>query len=125
MLSYFSQYIYYFSINFDKSERKREERYMVILDKPIDDEENITLIDNIAVLETYDYLTNSKHIEDYIENVELIKKLRILSQHQKNILSMSYIDDLKDKEIAEILCISQQAVSKTRNKTLEKLRRSC
>lgn len=98
---------------------------MVILDKPIDDEENITLIDNIAVLETYDYLTNSKHIEDYIENVELIKKLRILSQHQKNILSMSYIDDLKDKEIAEILCISQQAVSKTRNKTLEKLRRSC
>ncbi|WP_411844579.1 sigma-70 family RNA polymerase sigma factor [Schinkia azotoformans] len=91
----------------------------------IDNEENITLIDNIAVLEAYDYLINSKHIEDYIENVELIKKLRSLSQHQKNILSMSYIDDLKDKEIAKMLCISQQAVSKTRNKALKKLRRSC
>ncbi|WP_376738452.1 sigma factor-like helix-turn-helix DNA-binding protein [Priestia aryabhattai] len=65
----------------------------------------------------------SKNLEDYIENPSLYLSIKKLSSKQKKILYLAYIKDLKDVEIARYLNVSQQYITRTRNKTLLKLKR--
>ncbi|WP_164684910.1 sigma factor-like helix-turn-helix DNA-binding protein [Brevibacillus reuszeri] len=46
----------------------------------------------------------------------------MLTEKEKNILSLIYMKELKEGEIAMSLNISQQAVSKTKRRALQKIR---
>lgn len=46
----------------------------------------------------------------------------VLTEKEKNILSLIYMKELKEGEIAMSLNISQQAVSKTKRRALQKIR---
>lgn len=60
--------------------------------------------------------------QDWDTNIVLKESINSLSKKQQNIVILRYIYGFKDIEIAMILHISRQAVSKARVKALEKLR---
>ncbi|MCO7127383.1 sigma-70 family RNA polymerase sigma factor [Sporolactobacillus shoreicorticis] len=116
LISYFSNLIYYNSINFDKNIRKRRER------------ERLT-IDNNQI----DYL-NQKHIqfdllyqqssslEDHIETPKLYSAIKQLTDRQRKILELIYVHDYKISYIAQLQGSSQQNISQQHKKALEKLK---
>lgn len=125
-ISYLSKVIHFESKRFDKRFRKDRERNLLILDKPSNEEEII--IKDLLTDESSENHFNelySERIEDYIHSPIISKSLRNLTPHQKYILFLAFIKNLKDIEIAKKLCISQQAVTKAKNKALMKVRRDC
>lgn len=60
--------------------------------------------------------------EEYILLLQASSKLK-LSSNQKKILFMKFFEDKTDREIAEVLGISRQAVSKSKAQLLIKLRK--
>lgn len=48
--------------------------------------------------------------------------LKVLTEKEKKIITLIFFKDLKEVEIAQILNISQQAVSKTKQRALQKIR---
>lgn len=60
--------------------------------------------------------------ENYILLLHTSRKLRLSTKEQK-IFRMKFVDDKTDKEIAEVLGITRQAVSKSKSQLLIKLRK--
>lgn len=121
--SYFSKTIGFEAKHFDKKRRKIADRFLLILDAPIDGEESMTMKDVIV-----DPIQNTSDIpsetwEDNITNEDIRNAIKDLTERQKEVIKYSFFQDMKDREIANKLGISQQAVSKTRRAALEKLRR--
>jgi RNA polymerase sigma factor (sigma-70 family) len=125
-ISYLSKVIHFESKRFDKQLRKDRERNLLILDKPSNEEET-TIKDLLADESSENHFNelNFERIEDYIHNPVISKSIKNLTSSQKRILFLAFIRNLKDIEIAKKLCISQQAVTKTKNKALMKVRRDC
>jgi RNA polymerase sigma factor (sigma-70 family) len=123
-VSYFSKVIPYEARNFDIKLREHKERYIPILDKPVSLKEgNISVADTLV--DENSRITDefsSDKLEDYIGDESIVKAIRTLTERQKQILFLSYIKNLKDVEIAKLLNISQQAVTKTRLHSLKKVR---
>ena len=124
-ISYLNKVIHFESKHFDKIFRRNNERYLLILDRPINTEENISVMSELLE----DYSSNnfvdeiySEHLEDHFHSLDVINSIKNLTEKQKRILFMYFIKNLKDAEIAKVLKISQQAVSKTRNKAITKIR---
>lgn len=67
----------------------------------------------------------SKHaaLEDYVDNPKLYAAVQHLTDREKEVLKMVFVFDLKVTEIAKIMNVSHQAVSKTKLKALHKLRK--
>ncbi|QPA31255.1 sigma-70 family RNA polymerase sigma factor [Thermaerobacillus caldiproteolyticus] len=121
--SYFSKTMGFEAKHFDKKRRKIADRFLLILDAPIDGEESITMKDVIA-----DPTQNTLDIpletwEDNITNEDIRNAIKDLTERQKEVIKYSFFQDMKDREITNKLGISQQAVSKTRKAALDKLRR--
>lgn len=123
-ISYLNKFIHFASKKSDKKIREHQERYQLIMDKPSDEEGNTTigdlLIDESSVF--YYKEIPSEQLEDYVQNPIISNSLKRLTKKQKNILYLSYVKSLKDIEIAKRLHVSQQAITKTKNKTLQKIR---
>ncbi len=123
-ISYLNKYIYFASIKSDKKIRKHQERYQLIFDKPSDEEGNTTigelLINEYSVF-YYNEIPSEK-LEDYFQNPIISNSIKRLTKKQKKILYLSYVKSLKDIEIAKHLRVSQQAITKTRNIALQKIR---
>lgn len=60
--------------------------------------------------------------EDYILLLQAGSKLK-LNTNEKKILFMKFFEDMTDKDIAEVLGITRQAVSKSKAQLLIKLRK--
>jgi RNA polymerase sigma factor (sigma-70 family) len=125
VVSYFSKIIPYKAKNFDAKIREHREKYLPILDKPINnDEDSVNIVNNLADESsaiTADFYSDK--LEDYIHDELIVKAVKTLTKRQKQILFLSYVHDLKDVEIAELLNISQQAVTKIRLNSLKKVRK--
>lgn len=120
---YISKIIYYESINFDKKERKIQSRFPLILDKPLmEQDESVTLKDIIPSEYKVEYKVNSMRIEDHIECPKLLQAIKKLTQRQREVIGLAYIVNLSDTDIAKKSGVSQQAITKIRRKSLEKLR---
>jgi RNA polymerase sigma factor (sigma-70 family) len=63
-------------------------------------------------------------LEDQISSQELYQALLSLTPKQKKVLQLTYVKQLLDKDIANRLGVSQQAVSQTRRTALKKLKKS-
>lgn len=123
--TYLSQTIYFNAINYDKKVKLISDRYQLILDRPIKDDVDLTLIDFLSTsicIERPEICMNSSSIGDHLANYEIFIALQSLTENQRKILSLAYIYGLNDSEIADTFEKSQQAVSKSHKKALRKLR---
>ncbi|MEK4529865.1 sigma-70 family RNA polymerase sigma factor [Paenibacillus sp. FSL H8-0104] len=113
-IRYMANLIHYNSINYDKKRRLKDSRFSLTLDN----DENL----ESALLTVYDSESVPANLKDHITDHSLYQAYDSLSAQQQHILSLAYIQNLNDKEIATILGVSQQNVSKHRLKALAKLR---
>ncbi|QGS69131.1 sigma-70 family RNA polymerase sigma factor [Oceanobacillus sp. 143] len=117
------------AIRYDQKFNLYRKRQLLILDQPIhEDATNITsrvelIADDNAISVDEQVLENDPHLEGYIENFTLYHAIRSLTPRQKYILEASYLFNLTDTEIAAKEGVSQQSISKTRNKALNNLKK--
>ncbi len=123
--SYLSQAIYFNAINYDKKVKLFSDRNKSILDIPVKDKKGRTVIELFCSMEWKDCQEDciySSNIKDHLTNDSLYKGIEQLTENQRQLLSLAYIFDLTDSEIATYFNVSQQAVSKSHKKILKKLR---
>lgn len=121
MISYLSKIIHYEAKKFDANIRKHNQRYMLILDNSVKEYEQVhTQIDELFSTKESSPIY---HLEDFIQNPKLASAIKKLTRREKEVLYWSFIEEMKDIEIAAKFQVSQQAISKTKNKALLKLRR--
>lgn len=115
----------YCAIDHMRQNNKMKKRNMLIFDSPISDKEtSVTygeLILNKQEPQSTD-IQNSSSFPDSITNDKLSCAYSLLTLKQQQIITYSYVLCYKDIEISRLLGISQQAVCKTRNAALRKLR---
>ena len=124
-ISHISTTLKFNSINYDKRERMMQSRYAVILDAPLNREEGEGSVLDLIVKEgsfnTFDDVFSNEDILEQVTNPKLYEALNSLSDKQKQIINFAYVEGLSDTEIALILNKSQQVISKTHKKALEKI----
>ncbi|WP_202080549.1 sigma-70 family RNA polymerase sigma factor [Caldalkalibacillus salinus] len=126
-IKYISKILYYEAIHFDQKERLTQKRMTLILDQTGEDDEEAWLSKlsnnhDEAVGETLD--AQSENLEDLITNESVYHAFLSLTSKQRDILQLAYRDQLRDKDIAEQLGVSQQAISQSRRSALQKLKRA-
>lgn len=125
-IKYLSSIIHYASIDYDKKRNKREERMVLIYDQPINDEDTVCLgelfQERLNNEDDNKQLVSPDEFSNLLENESLYFLYSELTDKQKSILTLAYSHNYQDKEIANMFHVSQQAISKTRSKTLKKLR---
>ncbi|WP_144509752.1 sigma-70 family RNA polymerase sigma factor [Bacillus sp. FJAT-22090] len=117
IISYLLKVLQYESKHYDKKMRTYRKRNQLIL-------ANNTDFSPIYLEKSFsDSVVFSDNIVDHISSDDLFNCLRKLSDRQKNILSLAYVRQMTDKEIATYLGITQQAVSKTRRNVIKTIRK--
>ncbi|RAW09750.1 hypothetical protein DC345_30280 [Paenibacillus taichungensis] len=114
-VAYISSLLHYNSINFDKKNRKFNERFALILD----DTDYKELTSGVEE----DAIQNSEILENQISDPDLYATFMNLTTKERQILNLSISKELKNTEIARLLNISEQSVSKTKKTALIKMRR--
>jgi RNA polymerase sigma factor (sigma-70 family) len=128
LTKYLSTLLHYDSIYFDKRKRKIANRFPLLLDQPINygGEELTLLVDIIPseglVKETERIFLESHRLEEHLTDMKLFEAIKILTDRQKRILELSFIEQMSDRRISNELGVSQQSISKTRNKALLRIK---
>ncbi|MDN4494577.1 sigma factor-like helix-turn-helix DNA-binding protein [Ureibacillus aquaedulcis] len=130
-ISYFSKIIYFTARHFDMERRKYEKRYVLTLDGSSSDgngskkEGTSTLkeliVDESATVHFPDKLNDE--LNQYIQHPLLYKAVQSLNKRQQQILFLAYVLNISDTEISKKLNVTQQAISKSKNNALAKVRR--
>lgn len=123
--NYLSQAIYFNAINYDKKVKLFLERNKSILDCQINDGESVSLIDYLASKEWQEgqeVYIDSTNIADHLTSYSLYQAIQLLTENQRQLINLAYIYGLNDSEIAIYLNKSQQAVSRSHQNALKKLR---
>lgn len=120
-ISYFVKMIHFESKHFDRKQRERNKTSQLYLDKVNESgQRNVELIpDQHQESKSY-FHTN---LVETIENPILYNSILNLTDRQKNLLYYLFIDNMKNIEVAMLLGITQQAVSKAKKVMLNKLRK--
>nr|WP_276564989.1 sigma-70 family RNA polymerase sigma factor [Brevibacillus halotolerans] len=66
---------------------------------------------------------HDKDWKEAISDEKLLHSIMKLTENERGIITYYYLHEWKEKEIARLLDITQQAVSKTKRKALEKLKK--
>lgn len=117
------------AIRYDKKVNLYRRSQLLILDQPIHDEtENNTsfkdvIKDKHAIPVDEAALENNQDLQCYLENPTLFQAFSSLTSRQKQILNQAYLLKMSDTEIAAKEGVSQQSISKTRNRALRELRK--
>ncbi len=121
--AYISKAIRTEAINFDREDRKYRRRFTLTLDRPAEEGDDHTYKDDIeSTMDLSDKVET--RLEDIIKSYpSLGNAIGSLTVRQKRVLFLSFVEGLTEKEIAQKLRASQQAVSKSKRKALDKLRR--
>lgn len=105
------------------SKEKRERtRYLLIMDQSIGNQEKGASYGEQVAIEDNQEDVQADHLIDHIENPELYVILRHLTKKQLQVLDLYILHQLTHREIASLLDVSQQAVSKTIRQSLAKIR---
>lgn len=119
-ISYFIKLIHFESRNYDKKNRKISDIYLLTLDSEDYRE------DKMLVAEENDFYEHSNfehNIEDVVSDPDIYRVISKLTIKQKDLLYYIYVKNLKDVEVALLLGISQQAVTKSKANILKKIRK--
>lgn len=122
-IAYVSKVIYYKAIRLSKKYRKRKDQELLTLDANIGDEKHCfkDLIPNDRKALSFPS-TKEDFWRNLTDDLELHRAVGELTNSQKDILKAVFIDGTTEKEYAIANGISQQAVSKTKQRALNKLR---
>ncbi|MFK3937550.1 sigma-70 family RNA polymerase sigma factor [Alkalihalobacillus sp. NPDC078783] len=125
LVKYLSQLIHFYSIDVSKRYRRHFARHSYVMDQPLSDDHSLYLHD---VLESKGPSVESlvtdggQHLEEMIENPALYKQFLKLSEKQKQVLNLYFLDGLSHKAIAKRLGSTPQNVSQIATRALSKLR---
>lgn len=119
-IKYVSTLIHFFSIDYDKRKRRENQRNLLILDKPLSTDSEVSPKD-LIVDEQSIPITFGSSLIDNIEDEKLAEALKRLSSKQLRILEMLYLENRPLKEVAEILHLSPQNASNHHKKALKKI----
>ncbi|RAP26429.1 hypothetical protein C2W64_01973 [Brevibacillus laterosporus] len=128
LLNFISKLLYYNAIDYDKKVRQRNQRYLLTLDKPIEStsrDDIVTIVDFIPSDQpTLDEVIIHKNnvLDEMIDDRQLSKAIKILTAKEKLMIELAYIHNMSDREIAKKLCVSHQAIGKTRKRAINKIR---
>lgn len=126
-LSYLDKTLKFTALQFINKNKKTNYKEKLILNEfneNLDDEVINTISDKPLdyLIEIFDN-DNNFDFTEIITDELLLKSIKELTQKQKKILFMKYIQDKEEKKIANELNISIQSVNKTKNTILNKLKK--
>ena len=132
VLSYFSKTIHYTARHFDKKKRMYERRNLLYLDcsSPNTKDGNNDRSTSIKeLIEDKNARRNfeshfEKNLEELFHDPALHNSILTLNKRQRHILYLAYVKNLTDTEIGKQFNVTQQAISKSKNNALKKVRRS-
>ncbi len=116
-IAYVTKLIHYTAINFDRKRRLAHLRFPLTLDQPVGDSGD-AWIDLVEGPQPYDL---GESFEEELMQRSLYSAYKRLTSKQKEVLELSYRFEASDTEIGRQSGVSQQAVSKRRQRALEKL----
>ncbi|WP_372237745.1 hypothetical protein [Paenibacillus sp. P46E] len=120
--------IKFYTIDQIRISKKNDFRNPLIFDRHISNEGegDITLGEmvmcNNQILPSEPAISDSAQFQASFTNAHLVEAFSNLSQKQQLITTLCYAMCYKDNEIAKIIGVSPQAICKTRNSALQKLR---
>ncbi|SIR50488.1 RNA polymerase sigma factor, sigma-70 family [Paenibacillus sp. RU4T] len=123
---YLSSTIKYAYFDFERKRRRREDRSIIVFDMEMYEENSRTFGEGFAVQHIQDYdptKFDPQMLQDAIGNESIYKAFSELTSNQKMILTFTYSLCYLDKDIADRLSISPQAVSKARKSALANLKK--
>lgn len=129
-IRYLTGLIKRYPIDYDKRVKIKNQRYQLVIDKPISkggDYSNITLKDLLTSneLSIYNYLVISEAKKQnffVIENSLLYRVIKELTPKQHKILYLYYEEGYNNKEIAKIFGQTEQNISYWHKKTLKQIK---
>ncbi len=116
-IAYVTKLIHYTAINFDRKRRLGYLRFPLTLDQPVGDSGD-AWIDLVEGAKPYEL---GESFEEQFIQRPMYAAYKRLTSKQKEVLELSYRFEASDTEIAKLSGVSQQAVSKRRQRALEKL----
>lgn len=126
LLTYFSKILHFESQRFDMKVRKLHQTNPLILDKGINDEEGsiVHLIGEETPAYELSFVsdTHPYNFTNIFEDEALYRTISKLSERQKEVLYLLYVEELTEIEVAQKLGITKQAVNKTKNQSLKKIK---
>ncbi|MDQ0297758.1 DNA-directed RNA polymerase specialized sigma24 family protein [Salibacterium salarium] len=120
LTSYMMKILHWRAVRFDQQLKQNRARYPLIMDKPLTSDKSITFADSLIHVSTLNL--EEKNLADLFSEKTLSFAFRHLTAHQEFVLNKKYKEGWTDTDIAKALSISQQAVFKTRQKALDKIR---
>ncbi|MTI71397.1 MAG: hypothetical protein FH751_14215 [Firmicutes bacterium] len=123
LCSYIMKSLIFTSFKLKNKINKHNNRETLILNTIAEDfnEENMNLIPDqpIDFSEEINKYNKRLDFEDLITNKELLEAINKLSERQKEILYMCFIENKEETKIANEFNISKQAVNKIKNKAIK------
>lgn len=125
--NYISSLIRFSSIDYFRKSRVIKQRQLLVLDAPLG-EDGRPYVDQISDSGSFNYLRAdcaAPSVESFhmsMSHQELAHAFSLLTDKQKWIITLSYLSQELDREIAERLKITPQAVQKSRVSALRKMR---
>lgn len=127
LLSYFSKVLHFESQKYDKKIRHVNSVNQLILDKNVNDGGSHfrDLIGSERPFDEFKFATpiGSEDLELVFEDKQLYEIVSKLSAKQKEVIYLIFVEDLTEDEVAQRLVITKQAVNKTKNQVLRKIKR--
>lgn len=120
LLSYFIKVLHFESKHFDKKLRLHNKRYQLASAKT--EEAELIFEQHFNIKPDLEYHSPSLDFKEHLTNEDLFNSFNLLTEKQKNIITLSYLHLMTDTEIAKSLGVTQQAVYKIRKSALKKLR---
>ncbi|WP_375102280.1 hypothetical protein ACDZ28_01005 (plasmid) [Paenibacillus sp. RS8] len=124
---YLSSLITNSRIDYLRKVKKDEERELLIFDKPLSTDEDVALgeiLSNVYHGEDIPQVTVDPDVfQSQLNNEWLYHGFSKLTPKQKFVITLAYSSCSRDSEIALLLHVTQQSISKTRKTSLQKLKR--
>ncbi|OBZ16335.1 hypothetical protein A8L34_27030 [Bacillus sp. FJAT-27264] len=126
-IKFLSTTINYCTLGQMRSNQKNDSRNPLIFDQPVGGEEGNGILGELLLTsgtkpDSEPIYHNPSQFLEAISNEGLENAFVSLSSKQQLIITLSYALGYKDKEIAKMIAVTPQAVSKVRNLALKKLR---
>jgi RNA polymerase sigma factor (sigma-70 family) len=119
---YLCSLIYYFSVDFDKRNRKQKERYPVIFDQSV--EGDFSISDKIGYMDKQlEKIGETNELSSLVSDEGLHQAFRKLTIKQEQVLTMAFSYGLSNKEIAAYFDETPQNISSIRKQALKKIRK--
>lgn len=131
MIKYINTMINLFSIDFDKRNRKNQKRHVLVLNAPLQESSSSAPVERIDTISDPKYVESSEpcikkcnDLTEYIEDKRLYDAFCKLTNKQRKVLNLLYIEGLTMQDIATFLGESRQNIFNIHKRSLEKLRKN-